>query len=62
MLNIMSVISNAENEDTVSMKGPLRNYILLPAYYKLIPQCLNVSSVVLSLLRCITGNRIAQQA
>jgi len=59
MLNIMSVVSNGGNENTVSRKGPLRNYILLPAYYKLILQCLNNSSVALPLLRCITGNRIA---
>lgn len=55
----MSAVSNGENENTVSKKWPLRNYILLPAYYKLILQCLNISSVALSLLRYIIGNRIA---
>jgi len=54
----MSVAANGENENTVLRKGPLRNYILLPAYYKLIPRCLNISSVALPLLRCIIGNRI----
>jgi hypothetical protein len=55
----MSVISNGENKNTVSRKGPLTNYILLPAYYKLILQCLNNSSLALSLLQCIIGNMIA---
>lgn len=52
----MSIVSNGENENTVSRKGSLMNYTLLPAYYKLIPQCLNISSLALSLLRCIVGN------
>jgi len=51
MLNIISVVSSGDNENTVSKKGPLRNNILLPAYDKLIPQCPNISSVALSLLR-----------
>jgi hypothetical protein len=41
MLNNMFVVKNGGNENTVSGKGPLRNYSLFPMYYILISQCLN---------------------